>query len=125
MVQRTTVAAGDESPRRNDGRNMATSHLSPAWIKLFELCRETPFGQFHELPFQDGEPVLPSQSKPVITVKLGKDDGPRKTLAEIAHHERAISLRRLLARWRNGTLRRLTVNDSIPDVADIVPSDQA
>jgi hypothetical protein len=125
MTQRVTLAAGDGPPRRDDGRNRADSPLSPAWTQFFELCRENPYGQFHGLPFQDGEPILTPKPKMTVTIKLGKDDGPRKPLGEIAGHPRTASLRRELVRWRNGTLRRLTVNDGIPDVVDIEPADQA
>jgi len=61
----------------------------------------------------------------IVTIKLCKDDGRRRLLAKIASHERTIALRQQLARWRNGILRRLTVNDGIPDVVDIEPEDQA
>ena len=125
MKQRTASVPGEDSPHRDDGRNRANSHLSAAWTRLFELCRENPYGQFHGLPFQDGEPILVPKPKVIITIKLGKDDGPLRPLAEITSHERAVNLRRKLARWRNGTLRRLTVNDGIPDVVDIEPEDQA
>lgn len=124
MVQ-TTWATDDFSPRRHDGRNTAKYPLSAAWIQLFELCRDNPYGQFHELPFLNGEPIVTGKPKFVLTFKLGKDDGLRKPLAEIANHERAVSLRRLLAHWQNGTLHRLTVRDGIPDVVDIKPEDQA
>jgi hypothetical protein len=125
MVQRTAWAASDESPRRNSGGNTANSHLSHAWTKLFELCRENPYGQFHGLPFRDGEPVLTPKPKVIVTIKLGKDDGAPRSMDEIAGDGRSVRLRQQLARWRNGTIRRLTVNDGIPDVVDIEPEDQA
>ena len=84
-----------------------------------------PYGQFHGLPFRDGDPVLIPRPRFIVTIKLGKADGPIRPSTEIANHDRTISLRRQLARWRNGTMRRLTVNDGIPDVVDIEPDDQA
>lgn len=124
-MQRNAVAAGDGPPRRSDGQSRAISHLPAAWRQLYEWCRDHPYGQFHGLPFRDGEPILTPKPKFVITIKLGKDDFSRRTLVEIAGHPRAVCLRRHLAHWRNGTLRRLTVNDGIPDVVDIEPADQA
>ena len=124
MTQRTAVAASAESPRRDNGQNRANSRLPSSWKQLYEWCRDHPYGQFHGLPFHDGEPILTPKPKFVVTIKLGKDDGPRRTLAEIAGHPRAVCLQRQLAYWRNGTLRRLTVNDGIPDVVDIEPEDQ-
>ena len=125
MKRSTVLAAGQDSPRRDDGQWRANPHYSPAWTQLFELCRENPYGQFHGVPFQNGEPVLTPKPKVIVTIKLGKDDGPARPLSEIANHKQAVRLRRQLARWRNGTLRRLTVTDSIPDVVDIEPEDQA
>ena len=122
MQQRTASAAGGLPPRRDNGQCEA-DQLPPSWTQLFEMCRDNPYGQFHQLPFRDGEPVLEPRPKLVLTVKLGKDDGPPRSLAEIAGHKHSVRLRQQLRRWRNGTLPRLTVCDGIPDVVDIQPAD--
>jgi len=121
------MPASPVAPVPNDqpSRYRLRSQVSPAWTQFFNLCRKNPYGQFHGLRFQDGEPILSPKPKVVVTIKLGKDDGPRKPLAEIVGDRRSIDLQQQLARYRNGILRRLTVNDGIPDVVDIEPEDQA
>ena len=101
--------------------------LSSACRRLIRLFLAINFGRIEDLAFRKGEPVFDPPPRLIYTVKLSGKNGPRDDLAvaDLARHPRVVALFEQLALRGSGIIRKLTIQDGIPDLMDIEPEDQA
>ncbi len=127
MKQRTVLLAGDEGPRRGNGCNSPAHASSTSHNWLLELWLKKRYGRLEGLVFRDGEPLRRPRPRLIQTVKLGGRNGPRSdvSVSELASHPKVLQFFDHLSAFRNGTIRRLTFQDGLPDMVDIEPEDQA
>ena len=85
------------------------------------------FGRIEDLVFRLGEPVFDPAPRLIYTVKLSGKNGPRDdvTVADLARYPKVVALFEQLALRGSGIIRKLTIQDAIPDLMDIEPEDQA
>ena len=112
MAVETSVAPG--APLRDRKR------LVEWWIRIN-------YGRMEGLTFRDGRPILDPKPGEVHTIKLGGKNGPRVGISvdELIHHPRVVGFFQQLSVYGNGVVRRVTLQEGIPDMIDIEPKGQA
>jgi hypothetical protein len=114
------------NPEQRCGMSMSPRN-GCASRELLDLFLAVNFGRIENLAFRQGLPVFDPPPRVIYTVKLCGKVGPNHDLpiARLAEHPRVKELFRQLAIAKNGIVRRLLIQNGLPDLMDIEPEDDS
>jgi hypothetical protein len=92
------------------------AQLSPARKTLIRVLQVTNFGELHDIPVRDADPIFDGSPVVVLDVKLDKEEKPRPEfdLRDFALSAEVLRLMSRLDQLKNGTIRRLEVREGLP-----------
>lgn len=98
------------------GMETRLTDLSEACRRLVELMQRINFGRIENLLVRDGEPVFDPPPRVFRCVKFGRDNGPRPEMVKMDFAIRAevIELFALLAKFGNGVIERIDIQNGLP-----------
>lgn len=115
------------NPEQRCGVSMSSWNGCGTSRELLELFLAVNFGRIENLVFRQGLPVFDPPPRVIYTVKLCGKLGPNHDLpvARLAEHPRVKELFRQLAIAKNGVVRRLVIQDGIPELLEMELGGQA